>query len=235
MLMRIGFNDQLLQIEASGTYESLVENEKAYVQEAQRLRQKYEAQINILIGFECDWIRPSSLTLIKDSLDRYPFDYFVGSVHHVHTIPIDFDTPMYVQARDAAGGTDDKLFEDYFDAQFEMLKALKPPVIGHFDLIRLKSDDPERSFKQWPAVWEKILRNLDFAAEYGGIMELNSASLRKGMSEPYPKAEICRVSPKFFTGQRHFSYHCLLTLANSLLVSLFLGIPDKKRTILSVR
>ncbi|KAL1961449.1 hypothetical protein VTO42DRAFT_177 [Malbranchea cinnamomea] len=180
------------EIEANATYESLLANEAAYFEEAQRLRKKYESQIKILVGFEIDWIRSSSLDLIQASLARFPFDLFVGSVHHVHTIPIDFDRAMYLQAREVAGGTDEKLFEDYFDAQLEMLKALKPLVVGHFDLIRLKSDDPERSFRQWPRVWEKILRNLDFIADYGGILELNSASLRKGMSEPYPKAEICK-------------------------------------------
>ena len=112
----------------------------------------------------------------------------------MHTVPIDYDTPLYRKARAISGGTDERLFEDYFDSQLSMLEALKPPVVGHFDLIRLKSDDPERSFTQWPCVWEKILRNLDWIAEYGGIMELNSASLRKGMSEPYPNAEICKVS-----------------------------------------
>lgn len=147
------------------------------------------------IGFEIDWIRPSSLKLIEASLARFPFDFIIGSVHHVHTVPIDFDRDMYLKARDAAGGSDEKLFEDYFDDQLAMLQALKPPVVGHLDLIRLKSDDPEASFKQWPGVWKKILRNLDFIASYGGILELNSASLRKGMTEPYPKAEICKVSP----------------------------------------
>ncbi|EDN04357.1 conserved hypothetical protein [Histoplasma mississippiense (nom. inval.)] len=179
-------------IEANATEASLIENESAYFKESQRLREKYISEINIPIGFECDWIRPSSLTWIQNSLARFPFDFFVGSVHHVHTIPIDYDTVLYHKAREIAGGKDERLFEDYFDAQFAMLKALNPPVVGHFDLIRLKSDDPERSFQQWPAVWEKILRNLDYVAEYGGILELNSASLRKGMTEPYPKAEICK-------------------------------------------
>ncbi|OAX77118.1 hypothetical protein ACJ72_08587 [Emergomyces africanus] len=90
-----------------------------------------------------------------------------------------------------------------------MIKALKPPVIGHFDLIRLKSDDPERSFKQWPAVWEKILRNLDYVSEYGGILELNSASLRKGMTEPYPKAEICKVDSTLRILSLRGSHHYL--------------------------
>jgi histidinol-phosphatase (PHP family) len=101
---------------------------------------------------------------------------------------------MYEKARELAGGTDERLFERYFDEQLDMLTQLRPLVVGHFDLIKLKSDDPERSFKQWPGIWERILRNLDFIAGYGGMLELNSAALRKGMSEPYPKEEICRVS-----------------------------------------
>ena len=142
---------------------------------------------------EVDWIRPSSLDAIQSLLRKYTFDLFVGSVHHVHTIPIDYDKKTYSQARELSGGTDEKLAEDYFDLQYEMLKALEPPVIGHFDLIRLLCDDPEASFRRWIDVWQKILRNLDFIVEYGGLVELNSAGLRKGMSEPYPKTEICKV------------------------------------------
>lgn len=180
------------QIEAGNTEADLVANESAFFKEATRLRAKYAAQIHILIGFECDWIRDESLSLIQRSLDRLPFEFFIGSVHHMHTIPIDYDRPMYERAREAAGGTDERLFEDYFDAQLDMLQKLRPPVIGHLDLIRLKSDDPNASFRGWPGVWARILRNLDYIAEYGGLVELNSAALRKGMDEPYPKGEICR-------------------------------------------
>ncbi|EPS30743.1 hypothetical protein POX_b02254 [Penicillium oxalicum] len=179
------------EIESGETEAHHISNEQAYFAEALQLRSKYASQISIIIGFECDWIRPSSLTLINQSLSRLPFEFFVGSVHHMHTVPIDYDHEMYARAREIAGGSDERLFEDYFDAQLDMLRALKPPVVGHFDLIRLKSDDPERSFKTWPGVWSRILRNLDFVVEYGGLVEVNGAALRKGMSEPYPKAEIC--------------------------------------------
>ncbi|CRG91462.1 histidinol-phosphatase (PHP family) [Talaromyces islandicus] len=178
--------------ESSSSEDWHVENEAAFFAEASRLREKYASQIKLLIGFEIDWIRPKSLQLIQASLSRLPFEFFVGSVHHVHTIPIDYDTAMYNQARDVAGGTDERLFEDYFDSQLDMLQELKPLVVGHFDLIRLKSADPNATFTQYPGVWDKIRRNLQFVASYGGMLELNSAALRKGMSEPYPKEEICR-------------------------------------------
>ncbi|KAL1588215.1 hypothetical protein WHR41_02906 [Cladosporium halotolerans] len=160
--------------------------------EARRLQKAYASQIQLFVGFEGEWIRPGSLKLCQTILEKHDVDMFVGSVHHVHTVPIDFDTPMYHKARSLSNGTDEGIFADYFESQYEMLQALKPPVVAHFDLIRLKSDDPERSFKTWPQVWDKIERNLKYIAAYGGVLELNSSSLRKGMTEPYPQVEICK-------------------------------------------
>ena len=111
----------------------------------------------------------------------------------MHTIPIDFDRAMYEQARGKAGGTDERLFEDYFDSQFEMLQALRPPVVGHFDLIRLLSDHRDANFKGMIGVWERIQRNLEYVASYGGRLELNSSGLRKGLAEPYPCLPISQV------------------------------------------
>ncbi|TKA81643.1 hypothetical protein B0A49_00529 [Cryomyces minteri] len=181
------------ELEINTTAASLVQLFDDYYAEAVRLRQAYASQIKLLIGFETDWIRPSSLKLTEDLLKKYQVDLVVGSIHHVRTVPIDFDRSKYEEARRVTGGTDEKLFEAYFDEQYGMLQALKPPVVGHFDLIRLKSDDPERSFKQWAGVWDRVNRNLRFVADYGGIVELNSSALRKGMTEPYPKKEICEA------------------------------------------
>ncbi|KAK5709371.1 hypothetical protein LTR17_019825 [Elasticomyces elasticus] len=152
-----------------------------FYHEARRLQKAYAEQIQLFVGFEGEWIRygkHGSSKIIYGLLEKYEVDLFIGSVHHVHTIPIDFDTAMYHKARETAGGSDEQIFEDYFDAQHAMLQNLQPPVVGHFDLIRLKSDDPDRSFKAWPKVWEKITSNLH---------------LRKGMKEGYPQVEICEA------------------------------------------
>jgi len=121
-------------------------------------------------------------------------DFFIGSVHHVHEIPIDYDRAMYAEAREAAGGTDERLFEDYFDAQFEMLTALEPRVVGHFDLIRLFSEEPDGELRGMKGVWGRVVRNLELIVEQGGLLEINSSALRKGLREPYPGRSICQVS-----------------------------------------
>ncbi|CAI6337542.1 unnamed protein product [Periconia digitata] len=174
------------------TPESLVRLFDDYLTEAARLRKIYSPEIKILIGFESEWIRPSTLQMIRDVQGKFSFDFFMGSIHHTHTIPIDFDRATYEQARDAAGGSDERLFEDYFDEQYEMLQALTPPVVGHFDLIRLLSDHRDDQFKDMKGVWERMHRNLEYIASYGGVLELNAAGLRKGLAEPYPCLPICR-------------------------------------------
>lgn len=117
-------------------------------------------------------------------------DYFIGSVHHVHGIPIDYDKTFYAKAVTASGGSNEKLFGDYYDAQLEMLNVLKPRVVGHFDLIRLLADEKDACPTRWVGVWEKIVRNLRVVVEQGGLLEVNSSGLRKGMREPYPGKRI---------------------------------------------
>lgn len=163
-----------------------------YVEKANNLRGTYGHLIHILVGFEIDYIRPSSIQLIQRLQEDYRFDLFLGSVHHVNTIPIDFDRDMYLNAQGSCGGSEEALFEAYFDAQFEMLQ-LKPPIVAHFDLIRLLSSNHNFPLRMWPGVWQRVTRNVQAIVEYGGLFELNSASLRKGWDEPYPKRDICEV------------------------------------------
>ena len=154
---------------------------------------------------EIDWIRGSSRDLVEALLARYQLDLFIGSVHHVHEIPIDFDRALYERALQIsnsdglAGGAsvarEEKLFADYFDCQFDMLKALRPPIIGHFDLIRLYSSDPD-CLLQETAAWQRVLRNLQFVIDYGGLLEMNSSALRKGLREPYPQRAVVEVRPR---------------------------------------
>lgn len=184
------------------TMSQVFENEANYFKEAMRLRHQYQSQISLPIGFETDWCGPHSLELIHRSLEKYNFDFFMGSIHHVRGIPIDYDAPSYETAKQHAGGTDEDLFKLFFDEQLEMLQALRPIVVGHFDLIRLLSSNFDVSLKSMPEVWLGILRNLDFVASYGGILEINTAAWRKGMQEPYPATEVCQVSPVSYT---HYS------------------------------
>ncbi|KAI8244809.1 putative histidinol-phosphatase [Colletotrichum sp. SAR 10_96] len=161
----------------------------AYLAEAQRLREKYAGQIDLLIGFEGEWYRPAYGPFIRSLAAHPAVDYFIGSLHHVNAVPIDYSREMYVDAMNTAGGCEERMYERYYDQQHEMLTALEPKVVGHFDLIRLMSEDPARDVRKWKGVWERVVRNLEVVKGYGGLLECNSSALRKGLAEPYP----CRI------------------------------------------
>ncbi|KAL8905519.1 MAG: hypothetical protein Q9207_002581 [Kuettlingeria erythrocarpa] len=180
------------EIDAGYSEEKLRDIFSDYHMEACRLQALYSPKLSILIGTEVDWIRPSSKGFIENLLSEFQCQLFIGSVHHVHGIPIDYDARSFEEAQRVSGDSMERLFEDYFDLQYEMLKALKPPIVGHFDLIRLKSEHPNVGFKTMEGVWQRIHRNLAFVVHYGGVLELNSAALRKGLQEPYPNGEISK-------------------------------------------
>lgn len=127
---------------------------------------------------------------------------------------------MYQKAIAAAGGTEERLFEAYFDAQFAMLEALRPAVVGHFDLIRLFCADPTKNLREYgDGVWERVERNVDFVVSYGGLTELNSSSIRKGWNEPYPRRDVCEVSisTRYPLGKRNQGADFFSPLYSSLL------------------
>lgn len=169
---------------------------EAYLVEAQRLREKYASQIRILIGFEGEWFRSSYGPYISSLAADPAVDYFIGSIHHVDGIPIDYDAAFFARARDnglpeGSTGTDEGLYERYYDQQYEMLTTLRPRIVGHFDLIRLLAAAPNTCPRaNSPGVWSRIERNLAFVHSYGGILECNTSALRKGLAEPYPARAI---------------------------------------------
>lgn len=169
-------------------------------------------------------MRPAYESLVGDLATHPAIDYFIGSLHHVNGVPIDYDKDYYARAMASVGtltnGTtssdstsaaagrgpgcengeiadaeprEESMYERYYDQQYEMLVALRPRIVGHFDLIRLMSADPDRDVRRWRGVWERIERNLAFVASYGGWLECNSSALRKGLAEPYPCRPIAEV------------------------------------------
>lgn len=121
-------------------------------------------------------------------------DFFIGSVYHVHKVPIDHNPTLYSKAVQLSGGSEEGLFADYYDLQYKMLVKLRPRVVGHFDLIKLFSTKPLKDPKALRDIWKRILRNLEFIVGYRGLIKLNSSGLRKGLGEPYPGRSICEVS-----------------------------------------
>ncbi|CAA20439.1 histidinol-phosphatase [Schizosaccharomyces pombe] len=174
--------------------EDLFKTFDEYVNEARRLKQNYGDQINILIGAETEYIRPESVELLKSLNTKYNLDYFVGSVHHVNSIPIDFSPELWQKALQHVGNNPEQLFIDYFEHQYDLMQRLHPLVIGHFDLICLFApEDAKEVFKNSKSVWELIQRNIKYAVSYGGIFEINTSAFRKGWKTAYPQQRLLEL------------------------------------------
>ncbi|KAG6847432.1 hypothetical protein H0H93_008155 [Arthromyces matolae] len=175
-----------------------------FLDEAQRLKSKYASQITLLIGLETEHISKTDLEQLEKLLERVGsrIDYLVGSVHHVNTIPIDFDLPTFKKALNSLNvesGSDDHvqheaLLSSYFDSQYELLERFRPEIVGHFDLCRLYT--PELLLGDFPAVLAKAERNIIYAIEYGALFEVNAAAFRKGWNTAYPGRDVVELIQK---------------------------------------
>ncbi|CAH7684343.1 hypothetical protein PPACK8108_LOCUS18480 [Phakopsora pachyrhizi] len=96
------------------------------------------------------------------------------NVHHVNQIPIDFDLETFNRA----------------------LCSFKPQTnassVTLFDLCLLFH--PKFYLTQHQSLWNQVARNIRLAISYGALFEVNSASIRKGWSTPYPSKPILSVS-----------------------------------------
>lgn len=158
-----------------------------YFETANELRQRYADRIELLIGFETEYYSGAEESILS-LVEAWRPDYLVGSLHHVGDLEIDYSRAKYLEAAEACGGID-LLYCRYFDEQYEMLTAIKPAVVGHFDLVRLFDPDYRTRF-QLPAIRKRILRNLDLILELGLILDLNLAGCNKPAQEPYPSRDL---------------------------------------------
>ena len=173
--------------QAGLTVQAMTDRFGRYMAEARRLQAVYKDRIQLLVGFETEYYT-GCLAHIRTLVRQYLPDYFVGSLHHVEDIPFDLSPADYQRALTACGGVE-ALYCRYFDLQHELIEFLHPPVVGHFDLIRL-FDSHYTSHLQFPSVVERIERNLNLMARLGLILDFNVAALRKGASEPYVTGRI---------------------------------------------
>ncbi|KAI9010465.1 Polymerase/histidinol phosphatase-like protein [Phycomyces nitens] len=183
------------EIEANCTTSTLSTTYAAFLVEARRLQEVYKDQIELLIGAEIEFIDPSYADHVRDLQEEHKIDYVVGSLHHTHTIPIDFSNELYQHALEQIGnGSLEGLFQAYFDEQYQMLSSVKPKVVGHFDLIRIYADQSKAfAALNQPNIWKSVVRNVDYVVSYGGLFEINSRAWKKGLLDAYPQREIIKL------------------------------------------
>ena len=189
------------------------EDMQAYTDDILTAKEKYKNDINILFGYEVDYL-PGHM---EESVLKAKVDYLIGSVHFIDKWS--FDNPEFI-----AGWKEkdiDEIWTAYFEATEAMAKSGKFDIVGHLDLIKV--------FKFMPKQDTRILAKnaLNAIKRSNMVLELNAAGLRKPVAEAYPSKTLLQEAyaldiPITFSSDAHaveqvgFGYEEVITLAKEV-------------------
>jgi len=153
-------------------YRLAFEEMEAYTSDILTAKEKYKGDIDILLGYEVDWLQGH----MSEKVLNADVDYLIGSVHFIDKWS--FDNPEFI------GGWEnkdiDEIWKAYFEATEAMVKSGLFDVVGHLDLIKV--------FKFMPKQDVRVLAKdvLEAIKKSNMVMEINTAGLRKPIGEMYP-------------------------------------------------
>jgi histidinol-phosphatase (PHP family) len=181
-LSAIGFSDHLPFDESHMKDLSMTDAEMAvYMKKIPELEESYG--IRIYAGIEADYY-PGRQQEIIQRLDRYEFDYVIGSVHYINGWG--FDNPVFLT--DWEKNDVNVTYEAYFRSLVEMVETGLYDIVAHADLVKKFGYFPERPFD------EEIDAAVSAIKKSGMIIEINTSGLRKPVREMYPSEFILKVA-----------------------------------------
>jgi histidinol-phosphatase (PHP family) len=151
-----------------------MEELEAYVADVARLQAQYK-EIPIRLGLEADFIPGREEDLVR-ILERYKWDYVIGSVHFIGEW--DFDNPASTRGY---GDWDIlELYAKFFALECMAAKSGLFDIMAHIDLIKKFGHKPSQDLGPLYA------HVADQMASAGVAIELSTAGLRKPVKEVYP-------------------------------------------------
>lgn len=165
----------------------------AYVNEIRRLQQVYRNQLNILCGFEADYV-PSICSPDFEKFKQFNPDFIIGSVHYIVNekgfFTVDESAEGVQNGIDALfNGDGKKAVKEYFYLQREMLRNESFTILGHPDLIRKRNGDLN-FFDENESWYKSEIKALvkEIARSYV-IVEINTGAItRRAMDDVYPSS-----------------------------------------------
>ncbi|PKP34509.1 MAG: histidinol phosphatase [Bacteroidetes bacterium HGW-Bacteroidetes-17] len=170
-----------------------------YIDEIDRLKKKYQGQINILKSLEFDYI-PGVTEDFEILTKRYQLDYSIGSVHLVG----DQNTEQFwFTDGGSAAPYDEGLQKNYhgdirlavkayYDQIKQMILTQNPDIIGHLDKVKMHNQN--RFFTEDEGWYrQEIDQILDLIKSKGCIVEVNTRGLYKKRSDSlFPGVEVLK-------------------------------------------
>lgn len=154
-----------------------------YINEVLKLKKLYEGKIEVLLGIEADFF-PEEVENYRPYFERYPFDYIIGSVHHVEGVSI-FKKDRW---DDLSSQEKIRTKETYYSLIQQSARSGMYQILGHIDAM--KGFYPEFSSIQTAAVEHtlKVIGECDIA------IEINTSGKTKYVGGWYPSDEILELA-----------------------------------------
>ncbi|WP_409305879.1 histidinol-phosphatase [Peribacillus sp. SCS-155] len=150
-----------------------------YITEVLRLKEQYKNQIEVLLGIEADFF-PEYAEAYRKIFKPYPFDYIIGSVHHLDGVSI-FDKNRW---EGLSSQEKIKTKESYYELIEQSASSGMFQVLGHIDAM--KGYYPAFSAIETDVV-EKTLKTI---GENDMAIEINTSGKTKYCGGWYPANEI---------------------------------------------
>ncbi|MFA9376550.1 MAG: histidinol-phosphatase [Lachnotalea sp.] len=155
------FNDEYLQ---------------EYFKQLKSCKEEYEGKLIIKAGMEFGQIYLAKEEYQK-MIQKYKYDYIIGSVHKVHDIDI--------SRMEYTSGNLEKIADAYYNSVLELVETGDFDCLGHLDLF--KRHAVKHGFSDKIEQFEPIIKEiLSVLINRGKGIELNTSSIRQGVGEPLP-------------------------------------------------
>ena len=165
------------------------EDYKFYLKEIERLKLKYSDKIIVHKGIEADYIK--DVTGI-DKFVNDKLDYIIGAIHYLHikkeNVNWDFiiSPKIFSKGIEIYFGNDIKIIvKKYYEAINNMLDDNPPDIIAHIDQIN-KFNKGNKYFSPQDDFHKKAINEtLQLAKEKGTIIEINTRTVYRGLTEDF--------------------------------------------------
>ncbi|WP_178025504.1 histidinol-phosphatase [uncultured Paenibacillus sp.] len=151
-----------------------------YIEEVLKLKQEYAGRIDVLLGIESDFF-PEHLGAYRNTLNQYPFDYVIGSVHSVGEVSIFNKNRWKGLSREEKVASK----ETYYELIRQSARSGMFQILGHIDAM--KGNYP--AFTDIPAA-QAIDETLKTIAEHEVAIEINTSGKTKLSGGWYPDDSI---------------------------------------------
>ncbi len=163
---------------------------EAYVEHVRRAHDQYFVQgVSVKLGLEFGWYPGCEEAVIKLK-ERYGFDYMLCGIHEIENVCF-CCSELY--ARCFERYSVEQMAQKYFGHVLSAIRSGLFDTIAHLDYYRKYGRDYYGDAVN--AVHQPYMADVFTALKESGTgLEINTAALRKGLSEYYPRTEIINLA-----------------------------------------